>query len=127
MKDKGILIDSDVIIWLLRGNSKVLEQFKKLHSRFPMYTTPITVAEIVAGSRKNEEQNISDFFQSIEVLIIDKQVGINAGEWMNKYSKSHSVELADALIASTTIHYDLRLWTMNVKHYPMLKKEQIVQ
>ncbi len=127
MKDKGILIDSDVIIWLLRGNLKVLEQFKKLYTKFPMYTSPITVAEIYAGSRKNEEQSIAEIFQSIEVLPIEKQIGINAGEWMNKYSKSHSIELADALIASSTIHYDLRLWTMNIKHYPMLKKEQIIQ
>ncbi len=124
MEDKGILIDSDIIIWILRGNEKTLAQFKKLFEQSPLYTTPVTVAEIWAGARKNEEKIITDIFQSVEVLPIDKQIGIRAGEFIHKFSRSHSVELADALIASSVINYDLRLWTMNIKHYPMLKKNQ---
>jgi len=126
MKDKGVLIDSDIIIWILRGNEKVLVRFKKLFEEHPLYTTPITVAEIWSGARKNEEKIITEVFQSLEVLSIDKPIGMGAGEFMNKFSKSHSVEMADALIAASAIHYDLRLWTMNVKHYPMLKKNQFV-
>lgn len=42
---------------------------------------------------------------------------------MKTYQKSHSVELADALIASSTVYYRLKLWTLNRKHYPMLPDE----
>ena len=123
MKAKGILIDSDIIIWLLRGEIKITEKLKKLHPEFLLFTTPITVAEIYAGVRKNEKQTISELFQSIEVLSINKKIGILAGEWMDKYSKSHSIEIADSLIAASAHFYDLNLWTLNIKHYPMLKKD----
>lgn len=126
MKDKGVLIDSDIIIWWLRNNEKVIAQLKKLHAEYPLFTTPVTVAEIWSGARKNEENTISDIFQSIEVLTIDKETGKLAGGFVNTYGKSHSVELADSLIAATVIIHDLKIWTMNLKHYPMLKKDQFV-
>jgi predicted nucleic acid-binding protein len=39
-------------------------------------------------------------------------------------SPSHNVTLADAVIAAVTVYYDLILWTLNRKHYPMLSEEQ---
>ena len=126
MKNKGVLIDSDIIIWLLRGDSKITGKLKKLYEEYFLFTTPITVAEIYAGVRKNEEKIVAEIFQSIEVLTINKEIGVLAGEWINKYGKSYSVELADALIAASTNIYDLKLWTMNIKHYPMLKKDHLL-
>lgn len=126
MKDKGVLVDSDIIIWLLRGDKKIAEKLKTIFSQQPLFTTPITVSEIYAGARKNEEKVIADLFQSIEVLNINKEIGVMAGEWMNRYSKSHSLELADAMIAASTIEYELKLWTLNLKHYPMLKKDDFI-
>lgn len=123
MKDRGILLDSDIIIWLLRDNVKVKGHLKELYQNTILYTTPITVAEIWAGARKNETDIINELFKSIEVLSINKEIGRIAGEWMHKYQKSHSVELADSLIGACTLFYELKLWTMNIKHYPMLKKD----
>ena len=38
---------------------------------------------------------------------------------MEGSKKSHSVELGDALIAACASSTDLKLWTLNKKHYPM--------
>ena len=47
-----------------------------------------------------------------------KKIGKVVGFFINKYRKSHSVELADALIAACVKVKELKLWTLNKKHYP---------
>jgi len=42
-----------------------------------------------------------------------------AGRYVNRYGKSHGVEVMDALIAATAKVNRLPLWTLNKKHYPM--------
>jgi predicted nucleic acid-binding protein len=62
----------------------------------------------------------------ISTLINIYEIGKIAGDFMRVYRKSHSVELGDALIAGCTIKYDFKLWTFNRKHYPMLKRENLL-
>lgn len=37
---------------------------------------------------------------------------------------SHNVTLADALVAACSRVNNLKLWTMNKKHYPMLEEDE---
>jgi hypothetical protein len=39
--------------------------------------------------------------------------------YIARYSRSHGVEIADALVAAAAATTGLRLWTLNRKHYPM--------
>ena len=41
--------------------------------------------------------------------------------------KAHGVGLNDALIAATAVNRNACLYTLNVKHYPSLRKNQVVQ
>jgi predicted nucleic acid-binding protein len=49
----------------------------------------------------------------------DTVVGRRAGDYLQRYRKSHNVELADALIAASAVERNAMLWTRNRKHYPM--------
>ena len=81
--------------------------------------TPVSIAEILAGSRKNEDQAIADLFLLLEALPLTTDVGRKAGQYLKSYRKSHGVELGDALIAASASASDRQLWTLNKKHYPM--------
>ena len=126
MTNNDILLDSDVIIWILRGRAEYIEKFKFLFENGLIFTTPISVAEIFAGARPNEEKVINNFFQSIEVLQIDQKTGMNAGNYMNQFSHSHKIEIADALIGASTLIHKLKLWTLNKKHYPMISEDLFI-
>ena len=117
------IIDSDVLIWILRGDEKMKEEFTKAVDveNGLLFITPIQIAEILAGVREKEKANTSMFLDSFEVLDIDSRIGKIAGNTMNKYQKSHKVMMADALIYACVIQNNGRLWTKNKKHYPMLK------
>ncbi|MEW6701152.1 MAG: type II toxin-antitoxin system VapC family toxin [Bacteroidota bacterium] len=118
--NKNILLDSDVIIWLLRDKKEIVEKFRTVILNNTLFVTPVTVAEIFSGARKDELKKIHEFFDLVRVIEINFEIGKIAGEFIRQFSKSHSVEIADALIAASSKYYELKLWTLNTKHYPML-------
>jgi hypothetical protein len=123
-----ILIDSDIIIWILRKKEDIKQKFISLSEQYEalIFITPIQIAEIYAGLKKKEKIDTEIFLNELLHLPIDKQVGQLAGEYLNLYSKSHSVTLADALIAASAKKNNLKIWTINKKHYPMFSEEEFV-
>jgi len=121
-----IVIDTDVLIWLLRGNEKVKEMFKRAieETEGLLYITPVQIAEIHAGMRKKEREKTKKLLDSLLIIEIDREIGKLAGEFVKKYGKSHSVKLADALIGAATIVRGMKLWTFNKKHYPMFNEKE---
>jgi hypothetical protein len=115
-----ILLDSDVIIAWLRGSEPVAGAIMNLlESGHTLLWTPVSIAEIFAGARKTESARIGTLFLILETLSISETIGKEAGRYLQKYSKSHSLELGDALIGASASMAGLSLWTLNKKHYPM--------
>ena len=116
----GVILDSDVIIEVLRGRADVIEGAYALEtSATPSYCTPISVAEVYAGVRLGEEEVTRAFFEARGEVVLDAATGRRAGLYLARYAQSHGVEIADALIAAAATTSELRLWTLNRKHYPM--------
>ncbi len=126
MKNSDVLLDSDVVIWCLRGKQEIIKKLKKLSQNAAIHTTSISVAEIWAGSRSGEEDKIESVFKTFPVLSIDENIGKLAGKFLKQFAKSHNLEIADALIGAIAADQKLKLWTLNKKHYPMLKKNQLI-
>lgn len=115
-----ILLDSDVIIAWLRGYDPFAELIPKLLEEGNVMTwTPVSVAEIFAGARKGEENQLESLFLVLEALTLPPEIGRKAGHYLSAYSRSHGVELGDALIAAAAYFNSIPLWTLNKKHYPM--------
>ena len=124
-----IILDTDILIWILRKNKEIKNKLIKatLETDGGLYITPIQIAEIYAGIRPSEEKIIKKFLNSFNIIPIDVQIGELAGRFINQYRKSHSVEIADAIIAAASIVNNFKLWTLNKKHYPMIKKENFYE
>ena len=104
----------------MRGRADVIEAAYALEaSGTPTYCTPISVAEVYAGIRPGEEGITRAFFEARGEVVLDAGTGRRAGSYMARYAKTHGVEIADALIGAAATTSDLRLWTLNRKHYPM--------
>lgn len=116
----GVLIDSDIIIEILRGRARPLRTALGLEEAgVPTFCTAISWAEVYAGVRPAEEVATRTFFEARGELVLDSRIGRAAGTYLARYARSHGVELADALIAAAAVASGLRLWTQNRKHYPM--------
>lgn len=114
-----ILVDTDVMVYYLRGDAQAVDFVKKYADHIML--SSITVAELYAGVRGQEEQEILD-----EVISLFRVVPVTAGTaragglLKRDFGKSHGVGLADAIIAATARAANAQLRTLNVKHYPMI-------
>jgi len=122
-----ILLDTDVVINLLKKENEFVSKFLYLHSKgVKLYYNPIVIAEVYAGAFDKELDMIESFFNQLTSVDICKYTGIQAGKYAKEYKKSHNkISLEDYIIASSCKVNSLTLWTNNKKHYPMSDIEKI--
>jgi predicted nucleic acid-binding protein len=119
------LIDTDVLIWYLRGNEKAFTTIENLES---FNISVITYMELVQGMRNKKELN--SLRQALhawnsKILYITEEISAKAMFAVEQHFLSHSMQLADALIGSTAIAHGLPLLTGDDKHYKIMKGIQI--
>ena len=116
-----MLIDTDIIIFYMRGNEKA----KKLISQsIGFHISAVTYMELVQGMRnKNELLTLRKALRqwNTDIIYIDHEITSKAMFYVEQHYLSHSVELADALIAATSVSSGIPLITGNYKHYRMIK------
>ncbi len=117
----SVLLDSDIVIEVLRGRDRaILSQWSALaDASSPILISPITIAEVSAGAFENETEKIARLFTPLTCVPIDRKIGQLAGEFLRLYSRGHGLKIADAFVASSAVQSQAALWTRNRKHYPM--------
>lgn len=88
----------------------------------------ISVAEIYAGMRNSEKVSTDELIDSLEYFPITREAARVAGQFKKEYAqKGITLSIADVLIATTALAYNLVLLTDNVDHFPMpqLKKSTL--
>jgi len=113
------LIDSDIIIWFLRGKREIVELIDELQKSGVPACSPISIIEVQLGVREKEQEVTSDFLNSLEVYPIGREIANYTGNLIREYKKKGiSVKLTDAVVAATCLLNNLTLVTYNIKHYP---------
>ena len=113
-----VLIDTCVIIDYIRAIKEAKDYIESLEEQ--PYISVITITELLTGARnKKERTQIQTIIDNSNVLEIDEEIATLAGNWLNKYFKSHGVGLGDGYIAATAEIHGLEVVTMNIKHFPM--------
>lgn len=120
-----MIIDTDVLVWYMKGNEKAYEIIENTNT---FYISVVTYIELVQGMRnKNELNNLRKALRgwSTQILYISEEVSAKAMFYVEQHFLSHSMQLADALIGATAITYGFPILTANDKHYKVLQDIQI--
>jgi hypothetical protein len=121
-----MLIDTDVLIDFLRGRVEAREFVADLPR--DVAVSAVTVAELFVGVREGEERTaLEAMLATFRVLPVNADIAAQGGLLRRDYGKSRGVGLNDALIGATALAHSLPLATLNVRHYPMLAAEQLIQ
>ncbi len=121
----AVLVDSDVLIWYARGHARAIEAVNNTPN---WHISAVTYMELMQGCHnKAELKAIQKAFKGGEsdVLPITQAISNAASALVEKYALSHSLFLADALIAATTLEHGLPLLTANGKHFLAIKKLEV--
>ena len=113
-----ILIDSDVLIDVLRGQKDVAEALAGVLREHRVGCSVVTVAELFGGMRPAEERATRVLISQVRLFPVSSKVAELAGRFLNEFGRSHGVDIADALIGATSVIEESRLWTWNRRHYP---------
>jgi predicted nucleic acid-binding protein len=112
------LIDSDVIIWALRGRSEIVEILLNLSEEESIACSAINVLEVEVGAKPSEMKAVHQHLGSYEILPVLPSTARKAAEILRSSSrKPHRGKWADAVIAATALLNDLTLVTFNTRHY----------
>jgi len=120
-------IDSDILIWHLRGERKALNLLKKLRDieKYQLWTGAMQRAEVVFFMRPEEEEPTLLFLSQFQTATVDQHLIDRAGELYRKWNPRHGTGINDAILAATAINTGGKIYTLNRKHYPI--PELIVQ
>jgi predicted nucleic acid-binding protein len=114
-------IDSDVLIWHLRGAAKALRFFEKLvqqpDCRF--WIGAMQRAEIAFFMREDERQKTELLLSQFSTAPVTQSTVDAASELYRQWHPSHQLDINDALLAATVMETGGTIYTLNTKHYPM--------
>ncbi|MFZ4504139.1 MAG: type II toxin-antitoxin system VapC family toxin [Methylovulum sp.] len=112
-----MLFDTNIFIYADRGVVTAKELIMNTPDRV---ISAVTYMEYVPFCRNKKE--LSAFEKLLDgldfkIYDIDSSISQRARQLVRQFALSHSMEMADALIAATALYHHERLCTSNAKHF----------
>lgn len=121
-----VIFGTTILIEISRGNNDVKKKVIEMSPIF-IYASSITVAEFMIGARdKSDMLKIKRHLDNYTFLAINEGINAIFLELFSSYSLSHRPGIADMLIATTALYYELPIYTLNKKHFAFIPGIQLV-
>jgi predicted nucleic acid-binding protein len=122
-----VLFDTDVLIWLFRGNSRSAEV---VEAELERQISIVSYMELIQGAKNRQEaRTIRGFLKEygFELLALTENIGHRAAIYIDEYSLVSGLRMADALVAATASENRTALCTGDYGHYRALKDIEIIR
>lgn len=124
--DVIVIFDTDILIWIQRGNAKAATLIDKTDV---LQISLFTYMELLQGAIKKSQQRFTKDFLKIfgfNLLPLTEAIGHRASIYIEEYSLSNGIRAGDAIIAATAVENNVALLSSNVKHYKMIKDLELI-
>lgn len=114
-------IDSDILIWHLRGERRAATLLRALSGErgVELWIGALQRAEIVFFMRPDEAPGTMSFLSRFQTAPVTREIVDDAGELYRKWHPTHGIDVNDAILAATAAATGGKIYTQNLKHYPM--------
>lgn len=117
MTKVDLLLDTDVLIEVFRGNPQVRQWLNDLGGQI-IGLSVLTRMEILQGARNGlEQKRLIAQLNDYPLVLLEPDDSKQALDWFESYHLSHGVGIMDCLIAASALHTKKPLWTFNIKHF----------
>lgn len=120
-----MIFDTDIFIWVQRGNQKAAALIDSAPKRF---LSVQTYMELLQCAQNKDQQRlvkrfIADF--SFTVLPLTENIGHRALVYVEEFGLSSGMRAGDAIIAATATENGMPLVTGNSKHFKAIKELEL--
>jgi len=126
-KKELVICDTNILIEVIdRNNKKIIESLVKI-GKENLCISSVTYSELLIGAaNKLHRSRLLAELEKFILIPIDLKIDQLHRDLINQYSLSHKLSIQDALIASTALHYDIELLTINVKDFKFIKGIKLI-
>jgi predicted nucleic acid-binding protein len=116
-----MLFDTDILIWVQRGNSKAAHLIDGADERLLSILTYMELLQAAKDKRQHAviKQYVRDL--SFSILPLTEGVGHRALVYVEEYGLSSGMRAGDAIVAATATENGLTLATGNARHFRPIK------
>ena len=120
-----MIYDTDILIWVQRGNEKAAKLIEKDEHR---HLSIQGYMELLQGAKnKAHHKYVKDFISEFEfsILSLTENIGHRALIYVEEYALSSNMRAGDAIIAATAVENNMTLVSSNVKHFKVVNELQL--
>jgi predicted nucleic acid-binding protein len=116
------LVDTSVLVDYLRGVQPARDLLLGAFERDEVVSASVlTRVELSIGMRPRERRATDALVASLQWFPVDLSVGARADALARRYGRRHSgIDAVDYCVAATALEHEFELWTLNVRHFPMI-------
>ena len=120
-----MIFDTDIFIWVQRGNTKAAALMDSAKDRFLSVQTYMELLQCAKEKQQHRKVKrfISDF--NFTVLPLTENIGHRALVYVEEYGLSSGMRAGDAIIAATATENGIQLTTGNAKHFKSIKELEL--
>lgn len=115
-----MLFDTDILIWLFRGNEKAAHLVEQDSNRA---ISIVSHMELLQGTHSRREMLLIKSFLkdfNFSTISLTENIGHRAVIYMEEFTLQVALSPADALIAASAVENNLVLSTGNKKHFGII-------
>ncbi len=116
-----MIFDTDIFIWVQRGNEKAARLMQGIENKFLSVQTYMELLQ--CAQDKTQHKCVKDFISSFNfmVLPLTENIGHRASIYIEEYTLSSGLRSGDAIIAATAVENNMALVSSNAKHFKVIK------
>ena len=120
-----MIFDTDILIWVQRGNQKAAAWIDREADRFISLLSYLELMQ--DATSRSQHRHVISFLKDFEftVLPLNESIGHRAAVYIEEYSLSHGLRAGDAIIAATAVENAQVLASGNRRHFAPIKELQL--
>jgi len=119
-----MIFDTDMFIWVQRGNTKAALIMENTIERYLSIQTYMELFQ--CAKNKKQHTTIKNFLTDFcfKVLPLTENIGHRASIYVEEYTLAAGIRSGDAIIAATAVENNMMLSSGNTKHFRIINELQ---
>jgi tRNA(fMet)-specific endonuclease VapC len=110
-----VFIDSCIVIDFIKGKEEIKKQLNQI--QMPCINFIVEMELMQGAGDKRELAKIRKELSSFDLLDFHNEIAKLSSHLLKSYFLSHNLQIADAIIAATSLVYNIPLFTHNKKDF----------